>query len=195
MPTRALGETVVDEWLAQGEKLKHETMPMTQLALTALDIIGKKRETTIAELTAYANSDLLCHFADLPPALSERQRKIWQPILDWCALRFDALLLAKPGIMPIAQSPDSKAALRRAITSFDDFRLTGLRQAVDLCGSLVLGLALIDRHLTAAQVFNASELEALFQMEKWGEDPDILIRQAGIKTDLAQCEKWFSLLD
>ena len=43
---------------------------------------------------------------------------------------FDAPLKTGTGVIPIAQPPESLQALRKVISSYDDFRLTGLSQAV-----------------------------------------------------------------
>lgn len=192
LPTAKLAEAIVAEWQTQKEKILPATMPLTQLAATAIDIVSKDRSRIIDQLVAYVGSELLCHWADQPEALKQEQQKIWQPLLDWCALRFDALLQAGTGIMPIKQSPQAEQALRRKIESYDNFHLTGLRHAVDVSGSLVLGLALTEKHLTAEQVLQTAELDANFQMRQWGEDPDILKRQKGVLKELELCQLWLS---
>ncbi len=40
-----------------------------------------------------------------------------------------------------------------------------------ICGSAVIGLAVAERHLTAAQAFAAGQLDELWQAEQWGTDP------------------------
>lgn len=90
--------------------------------------------------------------------------------------------------MPIKQPPESLQALRRAIEGYDDNRLATLMQAVEASGSLVLGLALTEKHITAAQAFEAAECDALHQARKWGEDDEAKARWAGIKRELELCE-------
>lgn len=193
--TEKLAKAIAEEWRLQGDKINPATMPLTQLASTALDIASKDRVKIIDQLTAYISSELLCHTADHPDVLKEQQHKMWQPVLDWCALRFDALLQSGSGIMPIKQSPQAQQALKRAIESYDDFHLVGLRHAVDVSGSLILGLALIEKYLTTEQILQSAELDATFQMQQWGEDPDILKRQADVRRELDICARWFGFLD
>jgi chaperone required for assembly of F1-ATPase len=194
VPTPVLAEEIAKEWRAQGKKINHATMPLTQLAATAIDIVGKGRGKIVGQIAAYAESELLCHRAETPPELAERQQRMWQPLLDWCAEHFNARLLTGIGIVPIAQPPEALKALHRAIEAYDDFRLAGLQHAVDVSGSLVLGLALAEGHINAAQAFEAAELDATFQIEKWGDDPAAEKRRAGINHDLHMCERWLELL-
>lgn len=194
VPTEKLATAIVKEWRAQKEKIIPASMPMMQLAATAIDIAAKDRATIDNQLTSYIRSELLCHHADHPDALKQLQKKKWQPILDWCALRFDAVLLVGTGIMPIDQSVDAHKALRRAIEDLDNFHSIGLRHAVDVCGSLILGLALMEEHLSPQQVLEAAELDANFQMQQWGEDPAIVDKQKSISADLMGASRWFRLL-
>jgi len=194
LPTLPLAEAIASEWRAQTEKINPASMPLTQLAATAIDIVSKDRKKITAELLNYIGSELLCHRAEDPSTLAAQQDKMWQPLLGWCAKRFDASLQNGVGIMPIVQSPEATTALRRAIGAYDDFRLAGLSHAVDVCGSLVLGLALTEKHLSSEAVFETSELDATFQIQKWGEDTASAKRRDSVRQDLSLCEKWFNLL-
>lgn len=194
VPTEKLAEAIAAEWRYQPDKINPASMPLTQLTATTLDIISKDRAKIIDQMIAYVGSELLCHHADHPDALKDLQKREWQPLLDWCALRFNALLQSGPGIMPISQSHQAQYALRKTIESYDDFYLTGLRHAVDTCGSLILGLALAEKHLGNEQVLATAELDANFQMLQWGEDPDITKRQSDMRRELDVCEVWFGLL-
>lgn len=191
--TRALAEAIAEEWRAQTGKINPAMMPMNQLATTAIDVTRDQRATIIDQVVGYATSELLCHRAEQPPELAGKQQQAWQPILDWCALRFHAPLATGAGVMPITQLPETLKALRHAVETRDDFGLTGLKHAVETSASLVLGLALAEHHLTAAQAFDAAELDAQFQAQKWGDDPASVNRHEAIKRDLLICEKWFKL--
>ena len=164
--------------------------PFEQLTAAAKNLTVEGRAKIIKELAAYAETDLLCHRAEAPPELAARQAEVWQPALDWCAKRFGASLCTGAGLMPIAQSKEALQALRRVIEAYDNARLVGLHKAVELSGSLVLGLALAEGHYTAAQAFEASECDASFQMQKWGEDPVTAARRAAIRKDLDVCGEW-----
>jgi chaperone required for assembly of F1-ATPase len=195
VPTKPLAEIIVKEWSSQGDKPKPASMPFTQLAMTAIDIISKKRADTVASLAAYAESDLLCHCAEEPPGLTARQAQTWNPWLEWAAKKYATQTLhVGHGIMPIAQPKKTLDALHNAVDSYGTFHLAGLQQAVGVTGSLILGLALVAGNASSAELFAAAELETLFQIEKWGEDPVTTERHANIKRELTQCEQWFKLL-
>ena len=157
-----------------------------------LDFVSHNRRELIDRIIAYAGSELLCHRADAPPELVEAQQKTWQPLLDWCAARFQAPLKTGTGIMPITQPPASLQVLRRVVEGYDDTRFAALMRAVQASGSLVLSLALAEKHITAVQAFEAAELDASWQMEKWGEDAETEARRAGIKSELELCVRDFA---
>jgi len=194
LPTKALAEAVAGEWRAQKEKIVPLTMPMTQLAATAIDIVGKDRERIVRQIVAYAATELLCHRADDPEDLVHRQQEDWQPLLDWYAVRFGALLREASGVMPVEQTAEAVTALHGAVAAMDDFVLAGLSAAVDASGSLVLGLALLEGERDADAVFKAAELDTRFQAVKWGVDPAMQARMDGVRREIEACERWFGLV-
>jgi chaperone required for assembly of F1-ATPase len=194
VPTAALAEAVAAEFRAQGERVSPASMPMTQFAATAIDRIAPHREAVVDAVAAYAETDLLCYRADEPAELAERQARAWQPLLDWAAHRYDAALHVHSGIMPRPQPADAVAALRRAAAGLDDFRLSALQAACGTLGSLVLALALAEGRIGAAEAFEAAELDATFQIEKWGEDPEAARRRAGVRADAEAAEAFLRLL-
>ena len=194
LPTRALADAIAAEWQGQGEKIKPASMPLMQLASTTLDLTGRQRATVVDQLAAYADTDLLCHRAGHPADLVVREEEVWQPLLDWAALRYDATLRVVQGVMPCVQSEGACRALRAAVMVCDDWRLTALQVATTGCGSLVLGLALVEGRLDAEQVFEASQLHETFQIEQWGEDAESTARRAALRADIADLRRFLDLL-
>lgn len=194
VPSRALADAIRTEWDAQQKEVRPATMPLTQLACTALDRTGPQRAAIVDGVLAYAGTDLLCYRADRPPALVARQAEIWQPLLDWLALRHDALLLVATGIIAVEQPPEALAALRNAVSGLDAWQLAGLQDAVASSGSLVVALALLEGEVDAAGAFAAAELDATFQIEQWGEDAEAAQRRRVLRADLAATERFLQLL-
>jgi chaperone required for assembly of F1-ATPase len=184
LPSRALAEAVAAEWEAQGEAVKPDSMPLMQLSATAIDRVAPNRDAVIATIAAYGGTDLLCYRADGPAALAERQQAAWQPLLDWAMTAHDAPLLVTAGITHLAQPTPSLAALRAAVAAQDDWRLTALHQATALTGSLVLGLALLAGRIDADTAFELAELDASFQIERWGEDAEAAARRTALRAEL-----------
>src|SRR5215470_17032139 len=75
LPTAALAEAVAQEWRAQGEKIRPETMMLTKLANTALDRVAANRQLVIEQIVAFAKSDLICYRAEIPEDLRQRQAR------------------------------------------------------------------------------------------------------------------------
>ena len=194
VPTETLAEAIAAEYRAQNVKPVFTTMPMTQLIFTALDIIAPDPAPLVDSLAAYAACDMLCHRAASPIDLAARQAHAWQPLLDWCATRFDAPLGVGEGIMPIEQPARSLSLLRNVIAASTPLHLAGLQHAVTASGSLILALALADGHIDADEAFALAELDNSYQIESWGSDPALEGRREAIRCDLALCAQWFAFL-
>src|SRR3546814_20765899 len=93
-------------------------------ASTAIDRVAPDRERAIGEMMAYGGADLLCYRAEAPEELVERQNRAWQPLLDWCAARFQAWLRVTDGVIAVPQAEDSLAAPRAEVAGMDNLALT-----------------------------------------------------------------------
>ncbi len=177
LPVRPLAEAVAKEWDAQTDRIRPGLMPLTRLANTAQEQTAARPRPVVDRLTAYGETDLLCHRADYPEELAARQRAAWQPVLDWAAEFLDVRLRPVAGIRPLAQAPESLTNLRRHLESLDPLSLTAAETAASVTGSVILALALAYGRLDAAAAWQTSRIDEDFQIEKWGEDAEAL-RQA-----------------
>jgi chaperone required for assembly of F1-ATPase len=194
VPTRALADGIAAEWQAQGEEIQPDALPLTRLASTAIDLIAPRRDKVVAELTAYAGTDLVCYRAAHPPELAARQQQVWQPRLDWATLRYDAPLVVTTGVVPVQQPPASLRAFAAAVALLDDMSLAALNLATRAAGSLVVALALIEGELDAEGAFEAAQLDESFEIEQWGEDDEQMQRRALLREDIALAARFVSLL-
>ena len=195
VPTKALAEAIAGEWQAQGDQIEPHTLPLYQLAVTALDKVALTVQSVADETARYAGSDLLCYRAAEPADLVAQQQAVWQPLLDWLALHYDAPLVVTTGIMPVAQPPHALAALARAVGALDLWRLTALAFATATAGSLTIGLALKDRRIDVDQAFEAAELDASYEIARWGEDDEATARRARVRLDLFAARRLLDLLE
>lgn len=194
VPTADLAAAIAAEWAAQGDEVKPATMPLTQLTSTSIDGV-RGRMTAVAEASAvYGESELVCYRADEPAELVERQARLWNPLLDWAARRYDAQLLVTTGIIHKRQPEGALNALRAAVDQLDEWHLTALQNTIGITGSLLISLALVDRHLTAEQAFDLAQLDENYQIEKWGEDWEAADRRAVQRADLAHTVRFLDLL-
>lgn len=194
VPTAALAKAIAGEWREQGSEILVQSMPLTRLASTALDLIPVQRDAIVAETANYAGTDLVCYRATHPPELVKRQLMTWQPLLDWLTEYFDAPLHIATGITPVTQPQESLARLKDVVAAHDDMKLTALHVATAASGSLAIALALLARRIDADAAFAAAELDETFQIEKWGEDPEQTKRRAVLRDDLKHAERFARLL-
>ncbi|MGH7033611.1 MAG: ATP12 family chaperone protein, partial [Stellaceae bacterium] len=72
--------------------------------------------------------------------------------------------------------------------------LAALHLATAACGSVVLGLALIEKRLEPDAAFEAAQLDETYQMERWGEDAEQTRRRAALKDDMRLAARFLGLL-
>jgi chaperone required for assembly of F1-ATPase len=194
LPSRALADAVAAEWEAQAGEIKPQTMPMTQLASTAIDRVMPRRDAVIAEIASYGETDLLCYRADGPTGLVVRQATQWQPMLDWAADTYDAPLAVTEGVMPTPQPPAALAALRAAVAGCDDFSLAALYTLTVASSSLVLALAVRDSALDPDAACDASHLDEEWQAAEWGRDPAAESRRERNRKEILSAAAFLALL-
>jgi chaperone required for assembly of F1-ATPase len=191
-----LAEAVAAEWDAaggaRGGEMSFNDVPLTRLAGTAQERIAPDPAPVAEGLARYAETDLLCYFAD-DPRLAALQAYEWQPLLDWTARRHDAFLRTTVGLMPVAQSPHALAALRRAVSALGALDLAALGVLVPAFGSLVLGLAVVDGRLDAAEALRLATLDETFQEQFWGKDAEAAARRARVAADVEQAARLLAL--
>jgi len=192
LPTRALASAIAEEWRAQKDKIETSSMPLTGLAMAAIDGAAAERAW---QALAFAKSDLLCYRAEEPAELVSRQSAAWDKLLDWAHARYGARLKLASGIVFVEQPSDALAAFERAVANRSPFHLTALHSAAAITGSLVLALALAEGRLNAAEAFAASRIDEAFQAEKWGEDAEATARAARLAGELAAVERFLRSLD
>ena len=81
LPNRPLADAVAAEWEAQKEFINPHAMPLTKLANTAIDRAVAEKSNIIAEILAFAGSDMVCYRAGSPETLVTRQSTHWDPII------------------------------------------------------------------------------------------------------------------
>jgi chaperone required for assembly of F1-ATPase len=194
VPNAALADAIAAEWQGQGDTVNPAALPLTRLVSTAIDRVTPRRREIVAEVTKYAGTDLLCYRAAEPAALALRQHETWQNLLDWAEERYDARLAITHGVSPIPQPQAALAALEQAVARYDAMMLVALHLATSTCGSLILGLAVLEGRLSPEAAFGAAELDESFQIERWGEDPEQTQRRAAVQEDIALAARFAQLL-
>ncbi|HXL99009.1 MAG TPA: ATP12 family protein [Rhizomicrobium sp.] len=192
IPARALAEAVAREWHETGATFDPQLLPLTRLAFAAA--APAQRARIVEQLIGFGRSDLLCYRAEAPAALVARQAAAWDLLLDWVAETHGARLTVTSGIKFVPQPEAALRALEVALEKRDDFSLAAIHAATPIAGSLVIGLALADGRLDAAEAFAAAHLDESFQAEQWGRDTEAEERLAGRRSELEAAERFLRLL-
>ena len=194
VPAKALAEALCEEWNAQEGRVDPRSMPLTQLANTAIDRMPDARRETVAELVRYGETDLLCYRAERPGTLVERQEAVWQPLLDRMQSRHGVALRVVKGMLPQLQDPHAIARLDQVVGAHDDFELTALHLGATSAGSIAIGLAILEGEMTAEHAAEAAFLDERHQIEQWGADEEAEARLARGHADIALAWRFGHLL-
>jgi chaperone required for assembly of F1-ATPase len=179
VPHRHIAEAIAREWEEQGDSIDPASMPVTRLANSAIDGVASRLAEVKADVFAYLGADLLYYRAGEPEGLVERQRLLWDPIIDWAEKHFGARFVLAEGVMHVAQPESTLLALRNAVDRFDDpFELAGLSLATSLTGSGLIALAMAEGALDADAAWTAAHVDEDWNIEKWGEDSEAMARRA-----------------
>jgi chaperone required for assembly of F1-ATPase len=194
VPTKRLANAVIKEWEAVVEKIDPAAMPMTGFANAAIDRIGPERETFVAAISAYGETDLFCYRAESGEPLAAKQAEVWDPWLDWASGRYNVEFNIVEGIMPQPQPAETIIRLKAAVASRGTFELAAMAKLAHLSGSLVATLAFVERAGTGADLWNASCLDEIWQEELWGEDYFATKNRNDREAEFMQAARFLDLL-
>ena len=130
------------------------------------------REKLIEEIAAYAETDLLCYFAE-EEALYARQCEIWEPVLRAIEAHYGETLERTQGIMPVAQPAFWRAQVGKELSAYDDAALVAFATLVTNLGSVLLALAIRHALIEMPAALDAAQLDEAYQQGEWGDDADI----------------------
>lgn len=177
LPTRAIAERVAQEWEAQVGVIDPSRMPLTRLVNVAIDGVAGDPDSVRADLAAYAGTDLIAYRAGNPERLVAEQSQAWDPIIAWARDALGARIALGEGVMHVAQSDETLAALRRAIDAAPaPFALAALHAMTTLTGSLLIALAVLAHRLSADEAWAAALVDETFQSSVWGADSEATAR-------------------
>lgn len=194
VPALALAKAIAAEWNSQGAEILPRSMPLTGLANAAIDRVAADSWAFADSLSLFAENELLAYRAEGPAPLVARQAAVWDPLLSWVRLRYDVDFRLVTGIIHRPQPLVTLERMTAAYRAFDAFRLAALNPIVTISGSAVIGLAVAEGRIDAAEAWDAGHLDELWQAEQWGKDP---LAEAGHRerqSDLAAAVQFLALL-
>jgi chaperone required for assembly of F1-ATPase len=194
LPSQRLARALAAEWNAQEDEIDLTAMHLTRLANVAIDRTPEMRFEMADELARYCETDLVCHLAEGPEELVEREEAYWRPVREWAGQELDIILVPVEGVLASPQPDASLDAARNAALDMDDFRLTGTLYACGLYGSALLALAVAEGQLSAMDAFEVSRVDEVWQNEQWGEDEEIKEATEIRRAEVRALEIWMKSL-
>ncbi len=193
--TAPLARAIAAEWNAGSARRegRADTLPLTRYAATAQGSVAPDRAGTVEDLLRFAGAELLRHRAGGPASLVRAEAEAWQPWLDWARSRFGATLDPVTGVMPADLPAGLLDALRLALHSLEDEALAVLLGIVPLLGSLVLGLAIVDRALGPLEAARLALVDAAFEAARWGGEEAALGERERLAASLADAVRFLDL--
>lgn len=196
-PTQSLADAIVLEWAAQEEKVKPETMPLTQILTTAIDKI-RDRDAITESVMRYLDTDLVCYWTKEPEVLAKKQKEIWGRWVKWFDEHFEVPLNTTTKLDALTQDEEAHKRVWNYIETLDDYYFTILHVTTSLSGSLVLALAFSEGEITPEEVFDASYLEELYRGEIYNEQvhgaaPNEEAEREAFKRDMEAAKQFLAL--
>lgn len=194
VPTRALAAAIADEWAAQAERIDPSSMPLSKLAITAIDGVSSSMSEVAHDIVRFAGSDLLCYRAEAPAGLAELQSNTWDPVVRWIEAQTGARFLLAEGVMPVTQNRYALERVADLVAPFDAMQLAALHVMTTLTGSAFLALAVAKDELSAEQAWAAAHIDEDWQIARWGVDVEAAARRARRQAEMLAASRFLDLL-
>lgn len=156
---------------------------------TAEHEVSAHRADTIDRLAGFARHDVLLFWSD-ENELYAKQLEQWQPILDWIKNQFTLEFQTTNGLETPTQNEALTDLLKTELEHLSNKDLTAIYAAATHMRSVLLALALLKGKISAAEAFELSELEELYQIQKWGMDEEAENRRQMLKHFLLETENF-----
>lgn len=198
-PSQPLADAIIAEWSAQGDEIKPNTMPLTQILITAIDKIRDREEITTSAMK-YLDTDLVCYWAKKPPELAAKHKEVYGRWAKWFDEHFEVPLYTTKKIEALKQDEEAHKRAWNYIEALDDYYFTILHIVTSLTGSIIVALAFCEGDIEPDEVFNVVKLDELFKgeiynEEKHGAAPQEEQDRENLKRELAAAYKFLELVN
>ncbi|MDI9409028.1 MAG: ATP12 family protein [Candidatus Pacebacteria bacterium] len=193
-----LTNELVREWAALplNREIDFAALPMTAFVFALQDRIVPEGDKFIAAVAKKISFDLLLHPADKPVELVARQNQHWTPLVEWAERRLKTPLPINLTVMPRTANSIAEQRvmdLMRGELALPHYLLAA-HQIVDICGSTILALAVLDGEITEVErLFDLAFMHDEYQLEVWGEDLEARHRLEGIGDSLLELWRFLEL--
>lgn len=161
---------------------------MKNILNKAVHEIVNYREDIEIKLLEFAKTDLLFFWSEKND-LYLRQKKEWQPILDWLEdiLRVKINITSK---LDVPNNEDLHNQLKALFAKMTEKELACYYAAALNMKSVLLALALVKGKIGAKEAGKLSYLEELWQNEMWGNDEEAIKRRKERCDELVEIESY-----
>ena len=194
VPSEALANAMATEWANQGDTIDTAAFVFRDLADYAIDVITPDPAATRQTLVGFGESDTLCYRAFPDEPFAARQQSEWEPLLLAAEARFGVAFVRVAGVIHRPQPLATLNALREHCDAYDPFALAALHSLTSLAASLVIALAAIEPGADVDALWNASQIEELWQAELWGKEAEAEARRARRHEDFTAAARFAALL-
>jgi chaperone required for assembly of F1-ATPase len=97
--------------------------------------------------------------------------------------------------MHVPQPQATVEQLAHAVAALDPFRLAGLSPLVTIGGSLIAGLAVLEKALTPEDAWQAVSIDERWQLEQWGADAEAQAALEDRERDFSAAARFLELVD
>ncbi len=161
---------------------------MKNILNKAVHEIVNYREDIEIKLLEFAKTDLLFFWSEKND-LYLRQKKEWQPILDWVE---DTLLVKinTTSKLDVPNNEELQNSLKGLFVKMTEKELACYYAAALNMKSVLLALALVKGKIDAKEAGKLSYLEELWQNEMWGNDEEAIKRRKERCDELVEIESY-----
>lgn len=198
-PAEALAKAIAQEWHEQETDILPDTMPLTQLLVTALDRVEQERVAIQKNVLGYLDTDLLCYRASEPPELVQRENAARDPWLHWFEKHFGEKLGTTTGLMALAHSERAHNLVENEVRSLNLWAFNVLQVVTAATGSLVLALAFVKGPAEEDDLLRALYVEedykaAIYNEEFYGRAPQEEKNIKAVVRDLKAGRQFLAIL-
>lgn len=151
--------------------------------------IRTARSEVINRLICFAPYDVV-FFWSKNAGLQKQQLEKWAPILKWINQELYTDFKTTLDLETPNQNITQAEVLKKRLEQFSDQQLTAFYAAALDLRSVVLAFALVMKHISAAEAFDLSEMEELYQQKQWGTDEIAKTRQDALLSRLKAIESY-----
>lgn len=180
---KQIANLVAREWMGQADFIDLQSMPITKLHNSAIDIVRDSRDCILDDIIKYLGSDLLFYRAESPEKLAEQQKNVWDPIVSTSEKELGHQFIITKGIKHVKQPTVLLKLMREILSSMSDTSLAAIHLITTLSGSAVLAFLISKGMVSQDKAWSAAHLDEDWQNSQWGTDPEAYARRLSQEND------------